>query len=261
MQAGTQYSVSHQYSANVVTSVLVRFTRHDGSVTYVDMGNVASTNGQWEAQSFNVTAPANADAMTVVHRINRIGSLSIDNFSVKAVSPYSNPSYMSPAQVQSLSAAGFEVGAHTLTHADLSTLSQAGALAEIDGSQADLLALGITPKTFVYPFGSYKANVQQIVASQGFIGARTVNEGFNSSSTDRFALLHHQVNLDTSLAQVQSWINTAVQSQTWLILTFHQVDYSGGEYSTTPEIFRQIANLVATSDLTPVKMEDGLNRR
>jgi peptidoglycan/xylan/chitin deacetylase (PgdA/CDA1 family) len=255
---GTQYTISHQYSSNVSTSELVRFTLHDGSFTYVDKGSISSTNGQWNSQSFTITAPANADAMTVIHRISSVGSLSIDNFSVKEVNPFSNPDYMTPAQIQSLAASGYEVGVHTMSHADLTTLSTAGALAEVDGARADLANLGITAKTLAYPYGSYNTAVEQIVANDGFIGARTVNDGTNTKTTDHFALVHHEVDRDTTVAEVQGWIDTAVATKTWLILTFHLIDNSSDFYGTTPQTFQQIVNLVASSNLTPVTVADGL---
>ena len=256
---GSQYTLSHQYNSTVPTTVTVRFTRHDGS--FVDQTvNLGTTSGAWQTQSLTVTAPANSDAMTILHSIGQIGSLTVDNYSVKQVDPYSNPSYLSPTQIQGLQAAGFEVGDNTMTHANLPTLSAVGAQAEIDGARADLVALGITPKTFVYPYGSYTAAVEQLVKSNGFIGARTVVEGFNTTGVDPYELMHQEVNVGTTVAQVQAWIAQAQLTKTWLILTFHEVDTAGGAYSTTPDTFRQIVNLVSASSLMPVTMADGLSR-
>jgi peptidoglycan/xylan/chitin deacetylase (PgdA/CDA1 family) len=259
--SGTTYTVSHQFNATVPTSVVARFTNHDGSFTYVNLGGTqAATNGQWLTQTATVTAPANADAMTILHSISGVGSLSVDNFSVKELNPYADPTYMSPSQVQSLAAAGFEVGDHTMTHPYLTQLSAAGARAQIDGARADLIALGITPKTLAYPYGAYNSSIESIVSGDGFIGARTVNDGTNTSTTDHFALFHHEVDVTTTLADVQSWISTAKATHTWLILTFHRVDYSGDTYSTTPDEFQQIVNLVASSNLAPVTMAGGIAR-
>ena len=260
VQGGTRYALSHQYNATVPTSVLVRFTHHDGTVSWVDPGSVPATNGQWQTRQFTVTAPATADAMTVIHRISGVGTLWTDNYSAKPVDPYSNPSYLTPAQIQGLQAAGFEVGAHTMTHANLTALSAAGARAEIEGSRNDLLNLGITPTTFVYPYGSYNTAVRQAVIDAGFTAARSVNEGYNTGSVDRYGLLHREVNLGTSVADVRRWIDEAARTGTWLILTFHQVDYSGNAYATTPEIFRQIVDMVSASSLTPVTMAGGVSR-
>jgi len=254
---GSQYTLSHDYNSTVPTTATVRFTRHDGTFVFQDVA-LPSTGGVWKTQTVTVTAPANADAMTIWHTIGRVGTLSVDNYSVKPVNPYSNPSYLTPSQIQGLQAAGFEVGNHTMTHANLATLSAAGARAEIDGARADLIALGITPQTFVYPYGSYTEAVKQIVAQEEFIGARSVIGGLNASGADPYALKHREVNLTTTVADVQGWIAEAQRTKTWLILTFHEVDTNGGAYSTTPDTFRQIVNLVASSGLTPVTMADGL---
>ncbi len=254
---GTQYTLSHDYNSTVPTTATVRFTRHDGTFVFQSVA-LPSTGGVWKTQTVTVTAPANADAMTIWHTIGQVGTLSVDNYSVKEVNPYSNPSYLTPTQIQGLQAAGYEVGDHTMTHANLATLSVTGARAEIDGARADLIALGITPKTFVYPYGSYTEAVKQIVAQDGFIGARSVIEGLNPSGADRYALMHHEVNFTTTVADVQGWIAEALRTKTWLILTFHEVDTNGRQYSTTPDTFRQIVNLVSGSGLTPVTMADGL---
>jgi peptidoglycan/xylan/chitin deacetylase (PgdA/CDA1 family) len=256
--AGTQYTVSHDYNSNVATSDFVRFTLSDGSVTNVSIENLAATNGAWNNQTFTITAPANADAMTLVHEISLVGTLSTDNYSVKEVNPYANPDYMNPAQIQQLAADGFEVGAHTQTHTDLTTESAAAALAQIDGSKADLAALGINAQTLAYPYGSYNSAVEQMVASAGFIGARSVNDGTNTPGTDRYALVHHEVDRTTTVADVQGWINTAQQTGTWLILTFHLIDNSSDFYGTTPQTFQQIINLVKSSNLTPVTVAQGV---
>jgi hypothetical protein len=121
-----------------------------------------------------------------------------------------------------------------------------------------LVNLGINPRTFVYPYGAYNSAIEQMVATSGFIGARTVNDGYNTGTTDKYALFHHEVDLTTTVADVQSWINAATQSGQWLILTFHQVDHSGDFYSTTPETFQQIAAMVKAANLTPVTMNNGL---
>ncbi|WP_103936271.1 polysaccharide deacetylase family protein [Thermomonospora echinospora] len=50
---------------------------------------------------------------------------------------------------------GFEIGNHTFTHADLSTLSKAGVQREIARDEAQIVALtGVHTSTLAYPFGS-----------------------------------------------------------------------------------------------------------
>lgn len=59
-------------------------------------------------------------------------------------------------EIRELAAAGWEIGAHTDTHADLSTLDYASCRDEIERSRAALEQLtGRDIETFAYPFGRY----------------------------------------------------------------------------------------------------------
>ena len=57
---------------------------------------------------------------------------------------------------------GYEVGSHTITHANLKNLSESGALKEIGGNVRDIQAAlpGYTVTTFARPFGIAPANLQ-----------------------------------------------------------------------------------------------------
>lgn len=70
-----------------------------------------------------------------------------------------------------------EIGAHTLTHADLTKLSPCVAEKEIKESKEYLdELLGIETKTFCYPKGFYNNEIKNIVKQVGFKGARTTCE-------------------------------------------------------------------------------------
>ena len=251
---GTNYTISHQYNSNASTSVLVRFTLHNGSVSYVDMGGLASSSGQWKSQTFTVTAPANGRNDSPA-RISKVRSLVVDNFSVKETNPYSNPDYMTPAQIQSLQAAGFEVGAHTMTHrSDIFVARRCSRRNR--GCEGGSTGTGHQCQDTRLPLRGLQHGHRADCEDEGFISARTVNSGTNTSSTDKFALLHHEVDRTTTVADVQGWINTATQTGSYLILTFHAIDNTSDFYGTTPQTFQQIVNLVSTSNLTPVTMAD-----
>lgn len=66
----------------------------------------------------------------------------------------STPAWMSWDEVAELVRMGFEIGAHTRTHADLGELSGEAARAEIRGSKLDLETRLKTPVSlFAYPYG------------------------------------------------------------------------------------------------------------
>jgi hypothetical protein len=82
---------------------------------------------------------------------------------------------LSDSEVKSLSEAGFEIGAHTLTHRELTTLSLSEAREEIRGSKEYLENLiGKEVHMFCYPRGKYNERIVDLVREAGFTGARTV---------------------------------------------------------------------------------------
>ncbi len=65
-----------------------------------------------------------------------------------------DPEWMTWEQVRELDAAGFEIGAHTMTHVDLGVVGADEAWAEITGSRDRLREeLGRAPELFSYPYG------------------------------------------------------------------------------------------------------------
>lgn len=82
--------------------------------------------------------------------------------------------YLTKAQVLALEQAGHEIGGHTLSHANLPTLSADQARTEICNDRAALLAQGFRVTSFAYPFGADNTTVQQIVRQCGYNSARDV---------------------------------------------------------------------------------------
>lgn len=71
-----------------------------------------------------------------------------------------------------------EIGAHTLTHTDLTSISMNMAEKEIKGSKTFLEnILGCEVRMFCYPKGRYNQRVKEIVKKFGFLGARICEGG------------------------------------------------------------------------------------
>ena len=82
--------------------------------------------------------------------------------------------YMSLSQIQSLAATGNEIGGHTISHADLPTLSTDEAARQICNDRVTLLGDGFQVSDFAYPYGDYNSAVEQIAAGCGYNSARTI---------------------------------------------------------------------------------------
>ena len=173
---------------------------------------------------------------------------------------FSFPAYVNQNEALDMYNKGHEIGAHTRTHRDLVTLSDPEKQSEIAGSRQDLLNLGISPvNTFAYPFGSYNAPTDAIVKQSGYIGARTSDGGFNAKTGNKYLLKRQPVELNTTFAQVKSWVDQAQAQKLWLVLVFHRVDSSQTQYSITPQLFQQIVDYLATNNVPVRTTREGIN--
>lgn len=167
--------------------------------------------------------------------------------------------YITASKVLNLEARGHEIGNHTRTHQDLTTLSQTELQNEVDGGRQDLLGLGVQKvETLAYPFGAYNNGLTGFISSAGYLGARTTDDGNTLPSTNHFALKRRNLGGAVTISDVQNWVNTAIANKEWLILTSHHVDYSPNEYSITPDLLKQIVDLVVSKRLRVVTISEGL---
>jgi peptidoglycan/xylan/chitin deacetylase (PgdA/CDA1 family) len=85
---------------------------------------------------------------------------------------------LSAQEIRDLARAGWEIGAHTVAHPDMATLSYAECRAEIDDSRKALEAItGTHVDTFAYPFGRYGPEALAAVSDSGMRAAVTTGSG------------------------------------------------------------------------------------
>jgi peptidoglycan/xylan/chitin deacetylase (PgdA/CDA1 family) len=88
--------------------------------------------------------------------------------------PAADGRMMNAAELRDLVAAGFEIGAHTVTHPDLSTLDYDNCLREVTESRDALRQLlGVDVRTFAYPYCRYGDAAVAAVRDAGFATAVT----------------------------------------------------------------------------------------
>ncbi len=147
-------------------------------------------------------------------------------------------SYVTLDEVLQMYNHGHEIGVHTRTHPNLTTLTQAEMTDEIVGAKQDLISWGIMPTTLAYPYGGYNLAVEAVVQSAGLRGARDSDLGYNSSGlglTFGGPLYHDthplelwseaaEMDMNTTLSEITSEIDYAVANNLWLIILFHRVD-------------------------------------
>jgi peptidoglycan/xylan/chitin deacetylase (PgdA/CDA1 family) len=102
--------------------------------------------------------------------------------------PFEGQPMMSWSELGEIVDAGFAIGAHTLTHPDLTRLSESEAEAEIVGAKAILEnRLGVSVRSFAYPRGKYDQQAREI-AARHYSCACSDRLGFVTRASDDYAL-------------------------------------------------------------------------
>lgn len=97
------------------------------------------------------------------------------------------PAHLTIEQLQEVADAGMVIGAHTINHPDLTTISTALAAREISGSRIALEGwTGQAVNDFAYPSGRFNGAVEKLVAAAGFMDAVTTRPGIDHAG-DAFA--------------------------------------------------------------------------
>lgn len=114
------------------------------------------------------------------------------------------------ADVRKLVNAGWELGAHTMTHPDLTTLDAAALTDEIAGSRKLLRKqFGVAVDAFCYPAGKYDDTVIAAVDDAGYASATTVEDGLAGPGDEPFTRHRIRVNGSDSGATVVANIAAA----------------------------------------------------
>jgi peptidoglycan/xylan/chitin deacetylase (PgdA/CDA1 family) len=119
---------------------------------------------------------------------------------------------MDRTQVQEWLSLGFEIGAHTLTHAKLTAIPKAAAKNEIAGSKKKLEDLfGVPVKHFAYPYGVYNNRIAELVREAGFETACTCDPGVVRYDVDPFRLGRFLIWDETKVARSMQLLKKAVK--------------------------------------------------
>ncbi|ATB40392.1 polysaccharide deacetylase [Cystobacter fuscus] len=171
--------------------------------------------------------------------------------------------YVTVPQVQTLITEGHEIGSHTITHPDLTTLTANALEIELHDSQAWLksqFGLLAVP-SFASPYGAYNPSVLSTI-SKSYDSHRTVSGGQNFKDSNILQLRSYDVHAGVTLDTVRSWIDAAAADGSWLILTFHQI--VTGTASTSTEYgaadFAAILDAVKARNVDIVTVSEGRAR-
>lgn len=180
---------------------------------------------------------------------------------------FDNYSYMSVAQMKSMQAAGHEMGSHTISHADLTMLDD-HQLAEELGESKHVLSdhLGQI-EDFTSPYGAYNSHTLEIIGkyyrsqknAEGDPSAQALDTINTKSNFNPLNIKSYSIRNTTTLADIERLIAATKENKAWLVITYHQVDYSGGLYAVTPSQFDQQMHLIAAAQTRLPTVDDVLD--
>lgn len=155
--------------------------------------------------------------------------------------------YVSWEDLNTLENAGWEIAGHTVTHAELPELSRWEMRKEVNQCFTDLEKNGLNPENFATPFGAYDPTTMATIA-QSFNSHRGFHEvGYNKWPYNKYYLHVQQITNQTTLAEVENWIEEAMAGDHWLVLVFHEVlpvvDPTDA-YSWSTQDFRSLLELL-----------------
>lgn len=167
--------------------------------------------------------------------------------------------FMTPAQVKNIASRGHEIAGHSVTHADLTTLSAQQLQDEIVNSKnylQNLTQKNVT--TFAYPYGSTNSTVQTALKNAGYTSARGVDYSTHNTATSEIYNLKSQcIETSDTLASIRAKIDSAKANKQWYILCFHEVKSSGDQWNTTPARFQAIIDYLKQSGIKVVTVAEG----
>lgn len=109
------------------------------------------------------------------------------------------PGYLTTTQIKEMRNNRIDIGSHTLSHADLSSLSEQDLQKEISDSKAYLeKLLDQEILSFCYPYGAYNTNVRNAVEKAGYKYSTTVKPG-DAKFNNLLELNRYKVYSDTDL--------------------------------------------------------------
>lgn len=189
-----------------------------------------------------------------------VGTLFVPPANISAASAPGGPSWViNWDEVRAFHDAGWEIGAHGLSHLRLPELEPAELAREIEQPIADIIAqIGIKPVSFSSPYGAFNDEViAQVMGSYSYHLSWKGHAGRNPvTALDHRYIGRFEVTNDMSSAQVCGEMVRAAQTGIWLVLLFHGiVDETPQEYQIAAWKYEEIlscANLLAQRDIIQI---------
>jgi peptidoglycan/xylan/chitin deacetylase (PgdA/CDA1 family) len=184
------------------------------------------------------------------------------------------PNYLTLANLQTIAGQGNEIGGHTVTHPDLTTVPSDEAIRQICNGRVALTNWGFRVTSFAYPYAALNPAVETDVKNCGFNSARGLGDIKSAHSEAGVTQLAEKIpptdpydlaavdELDNTwtLAQMESVVTKAEAKGGWIIFTIHHLCTGTGcdSLSVTPATFTSFVAWLKTQKTVSVKTVDSV---
>lgn len=204
----------------------------------------------------------NADQMTAVTTLaqsNMHGTFYIISGSVGA------PNYLTRSDLSTIAANGNEIGGHTVSHPDLTTVPADEAQRQVCNDRVTLSGWGYSVTSFAYPYAAYNSALESVVANCGYNSARALGDIASAHGCtgceqagpvpppDPYALAAvDEIDNTWTLAQMQQVVTRAEAIGGWVPFTFHHICSGSGcdSLSISPTLFSSFVTWLASRPST-----------
>lgn len=157
-------------------------------------------------------------------------------------------SYMNVPMLKEFTKRGHEIGSHSLSHCNMTSLTGSDLEKNATQSKEFLESQGLGPvRSFTYPYGRYDATTQEAMR-QKYDFIRTSDAGYNDLFFDETNIRSMSVIHSTSEKTFKEWLEYAHFHKLWLVLVYHRVGETG-TYNVSSEQLNQQMGMVANSGL------------
>jgi peptidoglycan/xylan/chitin deacetylase (PgdA/CDA1 family) len=168
--------------------------------------------------------------------------------------------YMTTAQCDEMYAAGWAMGNHAANHVNLKNVTEAEMISELQICTDWLLSCGYAKSAYhvAYPYGGYNSTVLSVLKSLNMrTGRATTAPVKDYLLPDDMYLLRVKEILDThSLANVKTFIDTAITKQATLILLFHMLGETASGYTWATSDFQALVDYIISRKISVVTIDE-----
>jgi large repetitive protein len=250
---------SHKYYNSGAYTIILTVTNDSGSNSKT--GNITVTgaaNSPWSGRVTVCVDDCDYTSMTVIPSLFQSYGLVGTAFPIAGW--IGNGWECTWDQLQTLVQNGWEIGNHTMTHPDLTTLSATDLDYQI-GQAKQILEqnLGVNVTTLATPYGTGTDNklTMQYVSKYCQL-ARTVYNAPNYFPFAPYNMFAWAVEYNAPPATVIQSIQDAMANGYWLVLTFHQVGSSGAQDVYPTDNLAQILQYLQANSIAVVTLAQGM---